>query len=169
MTTKKTYHLVLFVLLSLIAIPAASGLLTGNYLWYSALNIKGIQLFLIFVILFFEFRLAEKKWLQILIGVLGGAVVLGYIFKLMHWQGTKEIFLLGALLFPITVLIKGVVNKGRGLLEFVVSLYISAHATYMIYPSLDGVWKIDAGVLFAAWAASALLFFWGMLKKDRAY
>lgn len=169
MTTKKIYHLVLFVLLSLIAIPAASGLTTGNYLWYQALNVQGLQLFLIFVIIFFEFRLADKTWLQILIGLVGGAVVLGYVFKLMHWQGTKELFLLGALLFPLTVLIKGVVSKGRGLLEFVVSLYIAAHATFLIYPSLDGMWKIDAGVLFTAWAASILLFFWGVLKKDRAY
>lgn len=169
MTTKKTYHLVLFVLLSLIAIPAVAGLTTGNYLWYQTLNVEGLQLFLIFLILFFEFRLAEKNWLRVLIGALGGLVVMGYVFKLLQIQGAKELFLLGALLFPIPVLIKGVVNKGRGLLEFVVSLYISAHATYMIYPSLDGLWKIDAGVLLAAYAASTLLFFWGVLKKDRAY
>ncbi|MEL7192348.1 MAG: hypothetical protein AAFO96_07910 [Bacteroidota bacterium] len=121
---RKLYHILITVVFGIISIPLAIDLLFPENQIPDTTRIPFLGMAILFLILYSETRQIRNR-LGWIIGTLSvSALIIGFLFKVLHWPLAHVIMMGSGTLWIINFLVFAFIEKNKSLLNYLLLVYV---------------------------------------------
>ena len=153
---QKLYYILITVFFGISWIPIAIDLLFPENQIPDITSIPFLGMVILLLILYSETRQIQNLWGWIIGSISASALIIGLLFKVLHWPFAHVIMMGSGTLWMINFLVFALIEKNKGILNYLLLIYVKMRLLRAVGSfgalgdaSQETVWWLGFGLMIA--------------------
>jgi len=162
--SRNIYIIIVTLVFAIISIPSLVNTVFHERVIQSIVDVAFTKTIMIFFILIMENSLIKKKAINFIIGILSSTMLIGVLFKVMHWPLGVELIGYSAVGLVAIFLIYSLTSKRRHPVHYLLLLFVPIRVLIILTPPHSFTWWLDF-IICVAIFISGLAYLTGKKRK----